>query len=98
MGGGACEEACLPVLVLVCEALKEGAALLNEFDGVCGDGDCGRVMLAAASHILQQVEEGVFAQATDRASFCFQVCVCVCPMVSWHELTGQGAFSRLIGC
>ena len=60
------------MLVRVCEALSGGADLLNEYDGVCGDGDCGRVMLAASSHLLQKVEEGVFAGATERATFCFQ--------------------------
>jgi hypothetical protein len=72
-GGGVCETACVPVLVNICNALISGADVLNEYDGVCGDGDCGRVMHAAATHILQQVENGVFSQATDRASFCFQV-------------------------
>ena len=41
-GGGACESACIPVLVNICEALRASSDKLNEYDGVCGDGDCGR--------------------------------------------------------
>ena len=54
--------------------LKENSDLLNEYDAVCGDGDCGRVVLSAATHILNQIDCGVFAQAVDRASFCYQAC------------------------
>lgn len=72
-GGGPCETFCVPVLVLICNALKESSSVLNEYDAVCGDGDCGRVVLSAAERVLQLVQEGVFSASPDRASFCYHV-------------------------
>ena len=51
MGGGQCEEKCIPILVHVCKALIKSVDLLNEYDGVCGDGDCGRVMFSVTIYL-----------------------------------------------
>lgn len=72
-GGGKCESACFKLLVQICHVLCSAEATLNEYDAICGDGDCGRVVHAAASRILQQVDEGLFPEEMDRATFCFEV-------------------------
>lgn len=74
-GGGSCRLS-RRVVEAVCRRVVEIEPRLTELDAVCGDGDCGLVMRAGATRVLQDLASDRFigvvegADVADVAAFC----------------------------
>jgi len=70
--GGAPVPGAVKVLRAICERLVSIEPVLTEYDTICGDGDCGIVMKAGATGVLNDLSE-LEACESDSATFCSKV-------------------------
>jgi hypothetical protein len=62
-----CEDIVIRIIRNICISLssKEVEDLLTQYDGICGDGDCGIVISKGALAVLQRVENNEYTHCAE---------------------------------